>query len=105
GNMLLFPIMALCSVAIMVYFVRTRDGFHPFKTLIAPILAAATIIFAVYLMLSNRATLLGTTTGWYIAIPWIAVGVFVAGCLLAVAYHRWSRSRYDAVGKFLHEEA
>ena len=39
------------------------------------------------------------------AIPWVAVGVFVAGCLLAVAYHRWSRSRYDAVGKFLHEEA
>jgi amino acid transporter len=105
GNMLLFPIMALCSVAIMIYFVRTRDGFHPFKTLVAPILAAATIIFAVYLMVKNRSTLFGTTTGWYGASPWIAVGVFAGGCLLGLAFYQWSRHRYDAVGKFLHEEA
>jgi amino acid transporter len=105
GNVLLFPIMALCSVAILIYFVRTRDGFHWFKTFVAPILAAATIIFAVYLMVKNRATLFGTTTGWYGASPWIAVGVFAGGCLLALAYYQWSRRRYDAVGKFLHEEA
>jgi amino acid transporter len=105
GNLLLFPIMALCSIAIMVYFVRTREGFHPFKTLIAPILAAATIVFAVYLMVQNRAVLMGTTTGVEFITPFIALGVFVAGCLLAVAYRRWSRRRYDAVGKFLHEEA
>jgi amino acid transporter len=105
GNTLLFPIMALCSIAILVYFVRTRDGFHWFKTFVAPILAAATIIFAVYLMIKNRATLFGTTTGWYGPSPWISVGVFAGGCLLGVAYHQWSRSRYEAVGKFLHEEA
>jgi amino acid transporter len=67
GNLLLFPIMALCSIAILVYFLRqaNRDGFHPIKTLIAPILAAASIAFAVYLMISNRATLTGqTNTGW-----------------------------------------
>ena len=105
GNLMLFPIMALCSVAIMVYFLRTRDGFHPFKTLIAPILAAGTIVFAVYLMISNRGALMGTTTGVEFYTPFIALGVFVGGCLLGVVYHRWSRRRYDAVGKFLHEEA
>ena len=105
GNLLLFPIMALCSVAIMFYFLKTRDGFHWFKTLVAPILAAATIIFAVYLMISNRAYLMGTTTGVEFYTPFIALGVFVAGCLLGVIYYRWSRRRYDAVGKFLHEEA
>jgi amino acid transporter len=105
GNLLLFPIMALCSIAIMVYFLRTRDGFHPFKTLIAPILAAVTIIFAVYLMIKNRAVLMGTTTGVEQITPFIALGVFVAGCILGLIYYRWSRSRYDAVGKFLHEEA
>ena len=76
GNLLLFPIMALCSIAIMVYFLRNRDGFHWFKTLVAPILAAATIIFAVYLMISNRAYLLGTTTGVEFCTPFIALGVF-----------------------------
>jgi amino acid transporter len=105
GNLLLFPIMALCSIAILFYFLRTRDGFHPFKTLIAPILAAGTIIFAVYLMISNRATLLGTTTGIEKWTPFIALGIFVGGCLLGLIYYRWSRQRYEAVGKFLHEEA
>jgi amino acid transporter len=105
GNLLLFPIMALCSVAIMVYFLRDRDGFHPIKTLVCPILAAATIIFAVYLMISNRAQLLFTTTGIEPITPFIALGVFVAGCVLGLIYYRWSRQRYEAVGKFLHEEA
>ncbi len=107
GNLLLFPIMALCSVAIMFYFLRdARDGFHPIKTLIAPILAAASIIFAVYLMISNRAALTtGTNTGWTFWSPFIALAIFIAGCLLGVGYHRWSKRRYDAVGRFVHEEA
>jgi uncharacterized membrane protein (DUF485 family) len=37
--------------------------------------------------------------------PFIALGVFLAGCVLGGIYYRWSRRRYDAVGKFLHEEA
>ena len=54
---------------------------------------------------SNRAQLLFTTTGIEPITPFIALGVFVAGCLLGAIYYRWSRQRYDAVGKFLHEEA
>ena len=108
GNLLLFPIMALCSIAIMTYFLRqaNRDGFHPFKTLIAPILAAASIVFAVYLMISNRAALTtGTNTGWTFWSPFIALAIFILGLLLGVGYKRWSKARYDAVGKFVHEEA
>jgi amino acid transporter len=107
GNLLLFPIMALCSIAILVFFLRdARDGFHPFKTLIAPILGAATIAFAVYLMISNRAALTtGQNTGWVFASPFIALGVFVGGLLLGFAYRHWSRARYEAVGRFVHDEA
>jgi amino acid transporter len=107
GNLLLFPIMALCSIAILVYFLRdARDGFHPFKTFIAPILGAASIGFAVYLMISNRAALTtGSNTGWVFASPFIALGIFLFGVLLGLVYKRWSRARYDAVGKFVHEEA
>jgi hypothetical protein len=62
GNMLLLPIMALCDMAILVYFLRpeNRDGFHWFKTLVAPIIGAGSISFAVYLMMQNRGAL---TTG------------------------------------------
>jgi amino acid transporter len=108
GNLSLFSIMALCSIAIMFYFLRpeNRDGFHPIKTLLMPILGAGSIIFAIYLMISNRAALTtGTNTGWTYYAPFIALIVFGIGCVLAIAYSRWSKARYEAVGKFLHEEA
>ncbi|MGH2871654.1 MAG: APC family permease [Solirubrobacteraceae bacterium] len=105
GNLMLLPIMALCSVAIATHFLRTRDGFHLFKTLIAPILGAACLVFAVYLMISNRVALMGTTGGWEWGTPFISLGIFLLGCAVAIGYRRWSRRRYDAVGKFLHEEA
>ena len=100
--------MALCSIAIMVYFLRpeNRDGFHWFRTLVCPILAAGSIGFAIYLMVSNRSTLLGTpNTGFTFITPFIAFGIFLAGCVLALIYQRYSKSRYEAVGKFVHEEA
>jgi cbb3-type cytochrome oxidase subunit 3 len=108
GNLLLFPIMALCDVAILVYFLRpeNRDGFHWFKTLVAPIVGAGSIIFAVYLMLVNRGQLTtGARKGWAFQVPFYALGIFLAGCLLGVIYYFWSRNRYEAVGRFIHEEA
>jgi amino acid transporter len=108
GNLLLFSIMSLCSIAIVVYFLRpeNRDGFHWFKTFLCPILGAASIMFAIYLMISNRAVLLGTpNTGFAFLTPFIALAIFLVGCGLAVIYRRWSVHRYEAVGKFVHEEA
>jgi amino acid transporter len=108
GNLLLFTIMTLCSFAIIVYFLRpeNRDGFHWFKTLVAPLLGALSIMFAIYLMVKNRPILLGTpNTGFTFATPFIVIAVFLAGCGLALVYRKWSRSRYEAVGKFVHEEA
>ena len=38
GNAILFPLMAVVGLAIMVYFMReARDGFHWWKTFLAPI--------------------------------------------------------------------
>jgi amino acid transporter len=108
GNMLLFPIMAVVGLAIMVYFWRdARDGFHWWKTFVAPILGAATISFGVYLMLKNRAFITGTGEykGWTEAVPYYALGIFLGGCAIALYYRYRSKERYDAVGKFVHEEA
>ncbi|HEY7197023.1 MAG TPA: APC family permease [Gaiellaceae bacterium] len=108
GNMLLFPIMALCSLAILVYFLRpeNRDGFHWFKTLLAPIMGAGSLCFAVFLMLQNRGALTtGSNTGWAFAVPFYAAGIFLGGCAIGILYYFFSKRRYDAVGKFVHEEA
>jgi amino acid transporter len=107
GNTLLFPIMALVDLAIIVYFIRhARDGFHWFKTLVAPIIGAGSIAFAVYLMQKNRAFLTtGVYEGWTKAVPFYALGIFLGGCAIGVIYRWRSKARYEAVGKFVHEEA
>jgi amino acid transporter len=107
GNMILFPLMALVNLAIIVYFIRdARDGFHWFKTFVAPIIGAAALAFGVYLMLKNRAALTtGTYEGWVVAVPYYSLGIFLGGCLLAVIYKWRAKDRYEAVGRFIHEEA
>jgi len=107
GNALLFPLMAVVGLAIMVYFIRhARDGFHWFKTCVAPIMGAGTISFAFYLMMKNRAGItFGAYEGWVKYVPIISLGVVLGGCLLGVIYYFRSKERYDAVGKFVHEEA
>ena len=106
--MLLLPIMAVVSLAIVVYFLKEgRDGFHWFKTLVAPLLGFGAIAFAVYLMIKNRVGITGTGEykGWVEAVPYYSLGIFLGGCALALIYRVWSRHRYEAVGKFVHEEA
>jgi hypothetical protein len=57
-------------------------------------------------MVKNRAALTtGTLTGWTYWCPYIALGIFAAGCVLAVVFYFWSKHRYEAVGRFVHEEA
>jgi len=107
GNALLFPLMAVVGLAIMVYFWReARDGWHWWKTCIAPILGAGAISFAFYLMMKNRAGItFGAYEGWVKYVPLISLGTFLLGCALALLYRWRSKERYDAVGKFVHEEA
>jgi amino acid transporter len=107
GNALLFPIMAIVCLAIMVYFWRdARDGFHWFKTGIAPIIGFAGIGMGVYLMMKNRAFLLtGNYKGWVVSVPYWALGIFVGGCVLGLIYKYRFKERYEAAGKFIHEEA
>jgi amino acid transporter len=107
GNALLFPLKALVGLAIMVYFLREgRDGFHWWKTFVAPILGAGAISFAFYLMMKYRAGItFGAYEGWVKAVPYISAGTFLGGCALALLYRWRSKERYEAVGKFVHEEA
>jgi hypothetical protein len=93
---------------VIIFFLRpeNRDGFHWFKTLVAPICGAGSLAFAVYLMLHNRGALTtGENTGWTYAVPFYALGIFLLGVVLGVIYYLWSKDRYEAVGKFVHEEA
>jgi amino acid transporter len=106
GVMGLLAIQALVCFAIIRYFLTTgRDHFHPFKTFVAPLIGAAGMIGAIYLLLANRATLSGAGSAFYVeAIPWVIALVFLLGVLLAVTYRTRDRPRYEAIGRFVHED-
>src|SRR5207253_2581573 len=47
----------------------------------------------------------GARKGWAFQVPFYALGIFSAGLLLGLIYYLWSRQRYEAIGRFVHEEA
>ncbi len=98
-------VQALCSFACIYYFLtKAKDGFHWWKTLVAPILGGIPQIFVMYLVIHNSAFLGGTV--WMMNnIAWIILAVFLSGVILALIYRSVDRARYDAIGRYLHEDA
>jgi amino acid transporter len=97
----ILAVQALVSVAIIRYFLTTaRDGFHWWKTLVAPALGCVAQVGACVLLLNNRGALSGAADVPFIQLlPWIDVALFAVGALLAVAYRVRDRARYAAIGR------
>jgi hypothetical protein len=107
GVLGILAIQALVSFAIIKFFLTTaRDGFHPWKTLIAPIIGGLAQIGACILLIKNRSLLSGAGDVLYVKIiPFVVLAIFLAGIGLALYYRAASRQRYEAIGRFVHEEA
>ena len=86
GVLGILAVQGLCSVAIIRFFLtEARDGFHPIKTLIAPILGALAMAGACYLLIANRGVLSGAGDSVFIKlIPFVVLAIFVAGMVLAL---------------------
>ncbi len=102
----ILAVQGLCSVAIIRFFLtEARDGFHPVKTLIAPVLGALAMAGACCLLISNRAVLSGASDSLFIKlIPFVVLAVFVAGMVLGVYLRSQDRETYAKVGRFSREE-
>ena len=67
GVLGILAVQGLCSVAIIRFFLtEARDGFHWFKTLVAPIVGALAMAGACYLLIANRAVLSGAGDALFI---------------------------------------
>ena len=100
-------IQALTCAAIIWYFwSQARDGFHWWKTLIAPILGGAGCLFVAYLLVHNDAFLsAGAGNSAFIKyLQYWLILMFVIGVVLALYYRSADRARYDAIGRYLHED-
>jgi amino acid transporter len=106
GVLGILAIQALVSFAIVKYFLTTaRDGFHWFKTLVAPLIGGVAQVGACILLIRNRFLLSGAGDALYIKlIPWVVLAIFLAGMGLALYYRARRQPRYRAIGRFVHED-
>src|SRR6202000_2979031 len=106
GVLGILAVQAVCSIAIIRFFLtEARDGFHPVKTLIAPIIGFVAMVGACYLLISNRAVLSGAGSATFIKlVPWVVLIVFLIGCGMALYFRSRSRETYSAIGRFVRDE-
>jgi amino acid transporter len=102
GVLGILAVQGLCSIAIIRFFLtEARDGFHWFKTLVAPIVGALAMAGACYLLISNRGVLSGAGDAVFIkAVPWVVLAMFAAGMVLALVLRARSREHYVRIGRF-----
>ncbi len=107
GVLGILAVQALVSFAIIKFFLTSaRDGFHWFKTFVAPIVGGVAQIGACYLLITNR-TLLAAAEGvpFVELIPFAVAAMFLAGVAVALYYRSARPKRYRAIGRFVHEDA
>jgi hypothetical protein len=106
GVLGILAVQGLCCIAIIRYFLTdARDGFHPVKTLIAPVIGFLAMAGACYLLIDNRAALSGAGDALYIKlIPWVVLAVFLIGCGMALWMRARAKDRYQHIGRFVREE-
>jgi amino acid transporter len=107
GVLGILAIQALVSFAIIRYFMTEGRGKrHWWKTLLAPLLGGIAQIYACYLLIDNRGLLSGAADNWFVKIiPYIVLAIFLSGILVALYWRSSNRPKYDAIGRFVHEDA
>lgn len=96
GVLGILAVQALVSVAIIRYFrTQAKDGFHWWKTMVAPVIGGLAQAGACYLLIANRGALAGTGDVFFVkAIPSVIAIVFLGG----VGYALWLKA--NARGTF-----
>ncbi len=99
-------VQAVCSVAVIKFFLtEARDGFHWFKTLVAPVLGTVFMVGACYLLIANRASLAGAGDAPFIKyLPYVAIVLFLIGIVAAFYFRAADHERYEGIGRFAVEE-
>jgi amino acid transporter len=107
GVLGILAIQALVSFAIIRYFLTTgREHHHPIKTFLAPLIGGLAQIGACYLLIKYRGDLSGAGDNWFVKlIPWFILAIFVSGLITALYWRASNRAKYEAIGRFVHEDA
>jgi amino acid transporter len=107
GTFAILVVQTLCSFAVIGYFRNNHpEARHWFRTFLAPLLGGIGMATVVVLLLLNSATAAGdaSETLLFKLIPWIIIGVFVAGVGLALYLRASSPERYRMIGRIVYED-
>jgi amino acid transporter len=107
GTFAILIVQTLCSFAVIGYFSRHHpEARHWFRTFVAPLLGGIGMALVVVLLLLNASTAAGdaSKTLLFKLIPWIVIGVFLAGVALALYLRARNPERYRLIGHIIYED-
>ena len=79
GTLGVLVLQAFASIAVVLFFRRTRVDARPWHTLVAPALGFAGLVTAIYFVLHNFDVLTGATSGLVTLLPWLIPIAAVVG--------------------------
>lgn len=107
GTMAILIVQSVCSVAVIAYFAtKKRSAGHWWSTYLAPALGTVGMLYVIFLLLSNLEFAAGAAAGSpvFTVGPWVVVGVFVVGVVIAAVLRQRAPSRYAKIGQTLLED-
>jgi len=107
GTFAILIVQTLCSFAVIGYFSRhRREARHWFRTYLAPLIGGIGMAVVVVLLFLNSSAAAGEAakTLLFTLIPWIVIGVFLAGIALALYMRIKNPERYRRIGHIVYED-
>jgi amino acid transporter len=109
GTMAILIVQALCAFSVISYFHIRKNhpvSKHWFKTLVAPLLGGLGMLYVVYLLWEHKDAAAGTASGTLLfkLTPWIVVGLFVLGAVMATYFKLRDPRRYELIGRIVYED-
>lgn len=109
ATLCLLIVQTMSSVSTVVYFHVKKQ--HPetanwWRTLVAPILGGAGMVYVIYLMVSNMSAAAGAASGtlFFKLIPYIVVGLFVGALALALYWRTARPDLYERIGSTIFDD-
>jgi amino acid transporter len=110
GTMAILIVQSISSFAVIAYFHVYKA--HPetaswWRTLLAPLVGAIGMIYVVYLLFDNLKFAAGAASDSPVfkATPWIVLGTFLLGLIVALAVRFTDPARYALIGRTVLEES